>query len=128
MVYPYIVSSIQTVSALYYEMIISTVCKYMAQKRHEMKNVFFLHHDNKRLHTVHSFQEYAAKFKIDIFTHPPYSQDLAPCSFWLFPQQKTALRGKHFSTYQEVVTASQKFLNSLPRMTLQKHSVSDKIV
>ena len=34
--------------------------------------------------------------------HPPYSPDLAPCDFWLFPQ----LRGCHYETIEmkEAVT------------------------
>jgi hypothetical protein len=27
--------------------------------------------------------------------HPPYSLDLIPCDFWLFPKLKTALNGQH---------------------------------
>jgi hypothetical protein len=29
--------------------------------------------------------------------HPPYSPDLAPCDFRLFPKLKTALKGHRFS-------------------------------
>ena len=33
--------------------------------------------------------------------HPPYSQDLAPCNFWLFPQ----LRGCRYETIEEMKEA-----------------------
>ncbi len=42
-----------------------------------------------------------------IFPHPAYSPDLALCNFWLFPQLKAALRGQHFETTQECITATQ---------------------
>jgi hypothetical protein len=28
--------------------------------------------------------------------HLPYSPDLAPADFWLFPELNTVLKGKHF--------------------------------
>ena len=30
--------------------------------------------------------------------HPPYSRDLAPCDFWLFPK----LRGRRYETIEEM--------------------------
>ena len=37
--------------------------------------------------------------------HPPYSPDLAPCDFWAFPKLKAQLRGKRFSSDDEVKNA-----------------------
>ena len=34
--------------------------------------------------------------------HPPYSPDLAPCDFWLFPKLKEKLRGCHYETIEEM--------------------------
>ena len=34
--------------------------------------------------------------------HPPYSPDLAPCDFFLFPRLKRDLKGKRFGTVEEV--------------------------
>jgi hypothetical protein len=31
--------------------------------------------------------------------HPPYSPELAPCEFWLFPKLKNALKGKDLLTF-----------------------------
>ena len=38
--------------------------------------------------------------------HCPYSPDLAPCDFWLFPKLKEKLRGFHYETIEmkEAVT------------------------
>ena len=38
--------------------------------------------------------------------HPPYSPDLAPCDFWLFPKLKEKLRGCRYETIEmkEAVT------------------------
>ena len=32
----------------------------------------------------------------------PYSRDLAPCNFWLFPKLKSPLKGKRFQTVGEI--------------------------
>ena len=37
--------------------------------------------------------------------HPPYSPDLAPCDFWLFPKLKVNLRGSRFETIEEMKEA-----------------------
>jgi hypothetical protein len=34
--------------------------------------------------------------------HPPYSPDLAPANFWLIPKVKSALKGKHFSDFEDI--------------------------
>ena len=35
-------------------------------------------------------------------TQPPYSPDLAPCDFWLFPNLKSPLKGTRFQTINEI--------------------------
>ena len=34
--------------------------------------------------------------------HPPYSPDLAPADFFLFPKLKTTLKGRRFQTTEEI--------------------------
>ncbi|UYV72235.1 hypothetical protein LAZ67_9002275 [Cordylochernes scorpioides] len=41
-------------------------------------------------------------FKWEIFTNPPYSPELAPSDFHLYPALKWHLRGKHFANDDEV--------------------------
>ena len=38
------------------------------------------------------------KHQITQVTQPPYSSDLAPCDFWLFPKLKSPLKGRDFRT------------------------------
>jgi len=33
---------------------------------------------------------------------PPFSPDLSPCDFFLFPQLKNHLKGRHFSTLDNI--------------------------
>ena len=41
--------------------------------------------------------------------HPPYSRDLAPCDFWLFPK----LRGCRYETIEEIKEPVTKFIDTL---------------
>ena len=42
-------------------------------------------------------------------SHPPYSPDLAPCDFWLFPK----LRGCRYETIEEMKEAMTKIIDML---------------
>jgi len=46
--------------------------------------------DQKQQRVTHQF---LAKNKIAVIPHPPYSTDLAPCDFFLFPKMKLKLKG-----------------------------------
>ena len=46
---------------------------------------------------------------INTVLHPPYSPDLAPCDFWLFPK----LRGCHYETIEEMKEAVMKLIDTL---------------
>ncbi len=54
------------------------------------ENALFLH-VNAHPHTAAQTQEHLVKFCWTILTHPPYSPDLAPSNFHLFPGLKRAL-------------------------------------
>ena len=44
--------------------------------------------------------------------HPPYSRDLAPCDFWLFPK----LRGRGYEATEEMKEAVTKVIDTLTQM------------
>jgi len=48
-----------------------------------------------------------------VVPHPPYSPDLAPCDFFLFPKMKMKLKGRRFQTLEETEAESQAVLNTL---------------
>jgi hypothetical protein len=39
---------------------------------------------------------------IQAFEQPPFLPDLAPCDYYLFPKLKSALKGTHFQSVDEV--------------------------
>ena len=44
---------------------------------------------------------------------PPYSQDLAPCDFWLSPKLKEKLRGCRYERIKEMKEAVTKVIDTL---------------
>jgi hypothetical protein len=46
-----------------------------------------------------------------VIPHPPYSPDLAPCDFFLFPKMKLKLEGCRFDTIEEIQGESQRMYN-----------------
>jgi hypothetical protein len=53
-------------------------------------------HDNAPAHKSAMVQEYLKESGLDVLDHPPYSPDLSPCDFWLFPRLKEMLAGNRF--------------------------------
>ena len=45
--------------------------------------------------------------------HPPYSRDLAPCDFCLFPKLKEKLRSCRYETIEEMKVAMTKVIDTL---------------
>ena len=54
-----------------------------------------------RNHTSLVVQQFLAEKIIPIITQPPYSQDLAPSEFWLFPTLKMGLKGRRFAAMED---------------------------
>jgi hypothetical protein len=52
------------------------------------------HHDNTSDHSTALIQAFLAKHHITQVCQPPYSPDLSPCDFWLFPKLKLPLKGR----------------------------------
>ena len=57
-------------------------------------------------HRAHSCIMSCAEFFIETSNYSgdsvPYSPDLAPCDFWLFPKLNSPLKGKRFQTIDEI--------------------------
>ena len=54
------------------------------------------HQDNAPVHNSILVADYLTKMGIKTVPHPPYSPDLVPCDFWLFPK----LRGCRYETIE----------------------------
>ena len=56
------------------------------------------HRDNTPVHNSILVKDYLTKMGIKTVAQPPYSPDLAPCDFWLFPK----LRDCRYATIEEM--------------------------
>jgi hypothetical protein len=52
--------------------------------------------------------------------HPPYSSDLAPAEFFLFPKLKTTLKGRSFQTIEQIQENAIRELRAITESALQK--------
>jgi histone-lysine N-methyltransferase SETMAR len=51
----------------------------------------------------------------ELLEHPPYSPDLAPSDFCLFPKLKLFLAGQRFSSIQEAIAAVEGYFADLTK-------------
>ncbi len=59
------------------------------------RDEYALHMDNAPAHRSHLVQGYLAQHKWPVLKHLPYSPDLSPADFFLFPRLKKKLWGTH---------------------------------
>ena len=74
------------------------------------------HLDNAPVHTSAKLVELGYKLP----PHPPYSPNLVPCDFFLFPNLKKSLAGQKFESNEEVIAATEAYF-----AVLQKSWFSD---
>ena len=68
-------------------------------------------HDNAPAHWALATQKKLAYLGFQPFDHPPYSPDLAPSHYHLFSGLKKQLKGRHFSSDAEVISAAETWLD-----------------
>ena len=78
------------------------------------------HHDNAPAHTAHSIQIFLARHSIPVVQQPPYFPNMAPCDFWLFPQLKTAMKGKRFEDIDAIKKNATSTLKAIPKDSFKK--------
>jgi hypothetical protein len=55
-----------------------------------------------------------------VIVHPPYSPDLAPGDFFLFPKMKLKLKISRFDTIEKIQAESQRLLDTLAEEDFQE--------
>uniref|UniRef100_A0A670YEL7 Tc1-like transposase DDE domain-containing protein n=1 Tax=Pseudonaja textilis TaxID=8673 RepID=A0A670YEL7_PSETE len=73
------------------------------KRRGKLSSKILFLHDNARPHTANRTREVLNAFKWEIFPHPPYSPDLAPSNYHLFPRMKTWLGTQRFDDNAELL-------------------------
>ena len=74
-----------------------------------------LHHDITSAHTAGATRDFIADKPIQLLSHPPYSPDLAPCDFFVFPKVKDLMRGILFVSPEAAVEVYQEYLETFTR-------------
>ena len=72
-------------------------------------------HDNASAHKSATVQEYLKESGLDVLDHLPYSPDLSPCDFWLFPRLKEMLAGHRFESRCGIGSAVYQRLQHIPK-------------
>ncbi|UYV64113.1 hypothetical protein LAZ67_2006599 [Cordylochernes scorpioides] len=86
----------------------------VARVRTDIKDTVKLYHDNATSHTAFIITNFLARSNTPVIPHPPYSLDLAPCDFFLFPRLKREMKGKHWETVENIQHQVTTFLRSIP--------------
>jgi histone-lysine N-methyltransferase SETMAR len=66
--------------------------------------------DNAPAHTSHVATVTIDQCIFELLPHPPYSPDLAPSDYSLFPLLKEHLRGKHYGSDNEVINVVEQWI------------------
>jgi len=112
----------QTVNQEFYLGVLRRLRENVRRKRPDLwrSGDWFLHHDNAPAHTALSVRQFLTSQGMTLIPHPPYSPDLAPCDFFLFPRMKRAMKGKRFADVEAVKATSQKVLEDITLEEFQK--------
>ena len=72
-------------------------------------------HDNAPAHKSATVHEYLKESGLDVLDRPPYSPDLSPCDFWLFPRLKEMLAGHRYESRCDIGSAVYQCLQHIPK-------------
>jgi histone-lysine N-methyltransferase SETMAR len=78
-----------------------------------------LHDDNATPHRAWITNEFLTENHVESYPNPPYSPDLSPCDFFLFPKLKNQLRGIQFDDDNAMLTALEQAIDSLTKEDFQ---------
>jgi len=94
------------------------VRRHRPEKWHSGK--WILHHDNAPAHRAVTTNEFLAKHNLSSLPHPPYSPDLAPCDFFLFPQLKKTMQGRRFDYIEKIDANATRQLRAITKCDYQR--------
>ena len=117
-IYMHWVPTGQTVNKEYYVEVLRELRKRFRRKRPALfkSGQWCFRQDNAPVHNSILVTDYLTKMGIKIVPHSPYSPNLAPCDFWLFPKLKEKLRGCCYETIEEMKEAVTKVIDTLTQV------------
>lgn len=104
----------KTINGNYYATLLHQLHQEIKTKRpHLAKKKILFHHDNAPAHSSAIATTKLVELRYEILPHPPYSPDLAPSDFYLFPNMKKWLGGRRFKTDLEVISETKSYFEGL---------------
>jgi len=76
---------------------------------------WFLLHNNAPSHNAAIVKKFLVNRNVAVLHHPPYTPDLAPADYFLFPKLKFSLKGQRFQTVEEIQSAVTRELNNISK-------------
>lgn len=105
----------QTVNSNFYVNVLKRLMSRVRRVRRNLCNDdgWLLHHDNAPAHSAINVREFLSRNSIRILDHPPYSPDLAPCDFFLFPKCKSVMKGRYWDDVKTIKNETTRHLKNL---------------
>ena len=98
---------------VYFQLLSRDLMHALIKKRPDVSpEDIILHQDNAPPHTASTTQLEIDVLGFQRLAHPPYSPDLAPMDFRVFPEVKSQLRGIHFNSANELMLKTQRIVSS----------------
>ena len=72
-------------------------------------------HDNASSHKCEVVKAFLASEMVKVLNHPPYSPDLSPCDFFLFPRLKKMLSRNTYTSRSSLGSAIYQCLQQIPK-------------
>ena len=106
-----------TVTGRFYKNSVLKKGKEFYNKKRPSKGWSGVHllHDNASSHKCEVVKSFLASEKVKVLNHPPYSPDLSPCDFFLFPRLKKMLSGNKYTSRSSLGSPIYQCLQKIPK-------------
>ena len=106
----------KTITGEYYSNLLIGLDEKIREKRPGLqKKKIIFHQDNAPANKSVLAMGQLRNLHYELLEHPPYSPDLAPSDFFLFPKFNLFLAGQRFSSNQETIAAVERYFADLTK-------------
>lgn len=106
----------RSVTAMYYREFIQKLNRKMHKTRPQLLEAGpLILHDNARPHIANVVSEKLREYGWEVLPHAPYSPDMSPPDFDLFPKLKQPMRGRRFPSLEELSAAVTRAIRQMNR-------------
>ncbi|XP_046813878.1 histone-lysine N-methyltransferase SETMAR-like [Vespa crabro] len=111
----------QMIDKEYYQKVLDRLYTAVRLKRSQLWSIgnWVIHHD-VTVRTCNIIREFLTKHAIIELQQPPYSPDISPCDYWLFPRLNKALKGSQFNNVKELEENVTKQLMLIPKVEFEE--------